>query len=770
LTELIAGVGMIDVGARRAVPLQMDMVLSIAYQIASGLAAAHAKGIVHRDIKPQNILVDKDNRVKILDFGLAKLLGARTLTQEAFAMGTVQYMSPEQAAGKEIDSRTDIWSLGVVLYQMVSGRLPFSGDYDQAVIYAIVNEEMAPLPEAGPHVPPWLEAVIRRCLAKRRQERYASASELARDLRALDQSKVATKPEGVLKRRLPGRTFWGVLTLLVAGGLGFFVLSSGGGAPLRRLLGLPRLPSALHLAVLPLAASGDVEARSLADGFTAVITDKLTWLEKFHDSLWTVSTRRAFENRGRPAGDLQRMWGCNLFVSGGLGVEKSSLKLKLTVTDASSGHPLGEVKLQGNIANLTLFQDGLTAKLLALMHFPAEASEIIYVNTGGTSMPGAYMLYLKGLGALQGGCKDGNADRSIPYLEKALQQDSHYLLARLALLDAWRYKSEQKRDPEWLRLARSQWPVIQQAARRWAPAWLAWGLLLKQNGLEEEARSAFQSALDLDGRCYEAQVQLAKASLEAGAITEAEKRFKKAILLRPDFPKAYEELAYFYHLNGRFDEAIALYSRITRMTPGDPQIFCNLGAMHLIKGEKEQAKAMFEKSNTIKPNTNAQSNLALIYYYDGEYRKALPLHEQAARNSNEHYEWGNLADTYRQLPEFKDKAAATYHKAVALAEELLASTPDDPELISSLALYYAHLGEKQKALAAISRARSLSPAFLPGIERAILVYEAVQERVLALAALRDYLERLGGIEDIEREPDLAGLRRDPAYQKIVQSR
>jgi Flp pilus assembly protein TadD len=520
----------------------------------------------------------------------------------------------------------------------------------------------------------------------------------------------------------------------------------------------------------PLLAGTDAESTALADGFTAVIIDKLTWLEKSHDTLWTVPASEVFLNRGISTRDLQRLWGCNLLISGELETKKNSLKLKLKLEEAASGRLLRQVELEGNMANLTLFQDGLISRLIQLVDIPEMAATVGYVNTGGTSMPGAYIFYLKGRGAIQDSLNNASLERGIAFLEKALQQDDHYTLARLALLEAWRYKSKGKKDTTWLQLGKNQWALIQQTAGRWAPAQLAWGQLLKENGQKEEARLAFQSSMDLDDHFYDAQAWLAKATAEAGNNTAAESMFKNAILLRPDYPQAYEELAYFYFLNGRFDEALLLYKKISEMTPGKSQIFCNLGAMHLIKGEKEQAKAAFEMSNAIHPNTSAQSNLALIYYFEGEYRKALPLHREAARNSSQHYEWGNLADTYRQLPEFKDKAAAAYRKAVALAEALLAFTPDDPELISSLALYYAHLGEKEKAMTAISRARSLSPGFLPGIQRSILVYETVQERALALAALREYLERLGGLEDIEQEPDLAAMRRDPAYRKIVQNR
>ena len=766
LKELISD----SVGAIHESPLPFTQVLDIAGQIAQGLAAAHARGIVHRDIKPQNIVVGPDGRAKILDFGLAKLKGASPLTKESSAYGTVHYMSPEQGLGREVDARSDIWSLGVVLYEMLAGTPPFHGEYEQAVIYAIINEETPPLPEAVRLECPGLEDVVRRCLAKKRQERFPTTDALAAALLELHGGKLARTPKRNSRSRSPRRTFLTAISLMLLSGLlGFLALSPKTRTALGKTLGLAGIPRERHLAVLPITATNDEEATALGDGFTAVIIDKLTWLEKFHDTLWTYPADTVFLNRAHTPREMQSLLGCNLFISGDLRLEKNSLHLRLFLQDAKSGRRLRQVEMQGNIANLTLFQNGLIARILKLLGLPEQEDAQAYVNSGGTSLPGAFILYLKGKGALQEPRDRAKVSRATAALEKALGQDDRFVLARLALLDAWR--SRPREDPErWLK-AEGQWAVIRQTAGRWAPAWLTWGRLLEENARSEEAQAAFRNALELDGHCYEAQVRLARSRADAGASTEAERLFKKAIELRPGYPRALEELAYFCHLHGRFDEALALYGRISHMTPGDPQVFCNLGAMHLIKGNKSLARTMFERSYAIEPSSTARSNLALIYYYDGDYRRALPLHEEAARGSSEHYEWGNLADTFRQLPGCQDKADAAYRKAIALADKALAAGPENPaEVLSSRALYYAHLGEKQKALAAIARARALAPAFLPGIQRAILVFEASRERPLALAALRDYLERLGSIEEIDREPDLADLRRDPAYRVIVGKR
>ncbi|MCJ7526221.1 MAG: serine/threonine-protein kinase, partial [Candidatus Aminicenantes bacterium] len=167
-------------------PLPITQVTDIATQIAKGLAAAHAKGIVHRDIKPANIFITKDNMVKVLDFGIAKLAGAQTkLTKTGTTMGTAAYMSPEQTTGKEVDQRTDIWSLGVILYEMLSGETPFKGEYMQAVVYAIINEEPKPLAQIRKGLPSGLEHIVGQSLAKNPKDRYQGIPDILEDLAAV---------------------------------------------------------------------------------------------------------------------------------------------------------------------------------------------------------------------------------------------------------------------------------------------------------------------------------------------------------------------------------------------------------------------------------------------------------------------------------------------------------------------------------------------------------------------------------------------------------
>ncbi|MCK4546379.1 MAG: serine/threonine-protein kinase [Candidatus Eisenbacteria sp.] len=169
----------------RSGPLKLDEALDIGIQIAEGLREAHRKGIVHRDIKSANIMVTDDGQAKIMDFGLAKLTGRTNLTKEGTTLGTVGYMSPEQARGEAVDHRTDIWSLGILVYEMVTGRLPFRGDYEQAVVYSILNEEPEPMTALRTGVPMELERIVAKAMAKTPGERYQHVDEIPVDLRAI---------------------------------------------------------------------------------------------------------------------------------------------------------------------------------------------------------------------------------------------------------------------------------------------------------------------------------------------------------------------------------------------------------------------------------------------------------------------------------------------------------------------------------------------------------------------------------------------------------
>ena len=212
-------------------PLRVEDAINIVSQIAQGLSRAHEEGIIHRDIKPANVIVTNRGEVKILDFGLAKLVGKAQLTKDKSTLGTVSYMSPEQASGKDVDHRTDIWSLGVVLYEMLTGKLPFKGDYEQAVIYSILNDEPDPIRKLKPLLSEELARIVHKAIFKNSDKRYQKADELLLDLKAFKESYPRRQREKEFSLAIP-KPLKGILIvffLLVFLGIGYLLTRSGNG-------------------------------------------------------------------------------------------------------------------------------------------------------------------------------------------------------------------------------------------------------------------------------------------------------------------------------------------------------------------------------------------------------------------------------------------------------------------------------------------------------------------------------------------------------------
>ncbi len=303
-------------------PLPAFEVFQIGFSIARGLLCAHEHGIAHRDIKPGNIILSSDSYLKIVDFGLAKLAGMTRLTREGTTLGTARYMSPEQATGQDADHRTDIWSLGVIMYELATGELPFRGEFDPAVIYSILNTEPTPVHEANPDIPEAHSRIIARCLEKDPDQRYGSVAELLEDMGRTAQAEGWDSSFGELVLPVshvegfpaePQRRFWlrglaAAATVAVLAATAVWWTSRPE----------PLYTTDLRLAVMPLENKVHPNQDLLTAGLTDVVAQMFDHASRRHDSMWVVPNRLVRYAEIAEDAQARSAFGVNRIVTGGL--------------------------------------------------------------------------------------------------------------------------------------------------------------------------------------------------------------------------------------------------------------------------------------------------------------------------------------------------------------------------------------------------------------------------------------------------------------------
>ncbi|MGC4056097.1 MAG: serine/threonine-protein kinase [Paludibaculum sp.] len=366
-------------------PVPIDRAVEIAAQVAGGLEAAHRQGVVHRDIKSANIIEGAYGQPCILDFGLALRADASRLTRTGGCVGTPAYMSPEQAEGRPLDHRTDLWSLGVVLYELLTGDLPFRRDAELPTLYAIVNEEPKPPSALRPGVSAALDQLVLKCLAKDPADRYQSAAELSERLRQIQAGLSTADPTVTLNlsRPLPvakpsRRRLWLgaalAAILAVAGGIYWRLHPPGGG-----------LPDQKEVVVLPLSVIGPEEPlRAVTDGLTETITAKLSQLEQFQGKLTVVPASEVRARKINSAEDARKAFGANLVISGSAQQTGGRVLCILNLINAQTLRQIASRTVTLDQSNLLALRDGAVTSVVDLLELRLSAQADGAVKAGET--------------------------------------------------------------------------------------------------------------------------------------------------------------------------------------------------------------------------------------------------------------------------------------------------------------------------------------------------------------------------------------------------
>lgn len=757
-------------------PFRLGEVLDTTIQIAEGLQEAHERKIIHRDIKSSNIMLTEKGQAKIMDFGLAKSAEGTKLTKTATVMGTVAYMSPEQAYGEKMDHRSDIWSLGVVLYEMITGQLPFKGDHEQLVLYSILNTNPEPVTSLRSGVPLELERMVNKCLEKDPNERCQTAADLKADLLRLKQelstgvtaipttTMVAPRPFSRLLPRIAIPLSMVILVLLL------LLIVPSTRHTLLGWLGIQTMPAEMGLAVLPFTImSSESTDQAFCDGLVEILTSKLTQLERFQESLWVVPSSEVRDQGITSPSKARLSLGATLVITQSWQRINDKVLLTLNLIETKKPRVLRSRDIKVPISDVSTLQDDVILKVAKMLDVELHPQTLEVLTAGGTAVPEASEFYLRGRGYLGRYEDEINVDAAIGLFRLAIEKDSSYALAYAGLGEAYWRMWELTKDPNCVKQAQSYCNrAIQLSEILAPPVHITLGIIHRDTGKHEESVKEFQKALQLDPENSDAYRELAWAYEKLGRLEEAEAAYKKAIELKPDYWAGYNYLGAFYYDQARYSETEKTWLKVIELTPDNVRGYSNLGALYVKMGQADQAIVMLKKSLDLKPSWRAASNIGTLYFFQGKYTLAMHMFEKAIElGVNNYLVWGNLADTYRYTPGYQEKAEEAFQQAIQLAEKELEINPKESKTLARLARYYALIGNKKRAFSEISKAQEFAPDNVEVLQVSIRVYELVNQREQALQALEDYLKRGGSMEEIQKDPDLSEFRRDLRYQQLV---
>lgn len=760
--------------------LPFDRVLNFSQQLAAALAAAQAEGVIHRDLKPQNILVGKDDHLYVSDFGLAKTFeeNAIQMTRTGAFLGTPRYMSPEQVEGKPADMRSDLYAYGLILYEMVTGDVPFTGESTLKVMYQRIQEKPKSPKTLNPELPNWFVQVIMRCLEKDPSVRYQRADEIVLDLQGA-KSTVSTYRGGGATRtvqiQIPefsnNRWIWvaaGVVALII---LAFaipvtrhLILPRKGTSSGAEISGVPPLSSGRFVAVMPLQVLGDESQLGyLAQGIEEALSTKLFQLKDIHvtnaDAASKVDQKQSLQKIGEALG-------ANLVVQGTLQGSGDKIRIILKLEDVVKGTPVWSQQFDGATGDLFTLEDEIYNPLVSALNLNPTNEETAKAAARPTENVAAYDLYLRGRNSMRG--HDAKSFQSaLDFFDQALKNDQSFALAYTGIADASLQMYNLKKDSFWTQKALAAAQQAQQLNDNLPEVHATLGSVYSVSGKNAEAVAELKRAISQAPDSDQGYRRLGNAFLASGDGAQAIEAYQKAIQLNPYYWDNQNALGNAFYRLGNYAKALEAFQRVTVLEPDIDLGYENVGNIFLQEGKYQDCIPYFQKALQIQPFWSTYSNLGTAYFFLKEYPNSVDMFEKAvALNPNNTLSNVNLADGYRAAGQ-ADKAKATYQQAISVGFKELETNPQSAEVTDQIALSYAKIGNAQQADAFIHRARSLDKNNVGYIYDEAKIDAMLGRENEALKELQESLEKHFPADFAAGDTDLGNIQKQPEFAVLI---